>query len=73
MKIKQSILDVIDKPTSRNRIAMELGCGEQNIAVHMSRNRPNGRLTKMDALVAIAKEAQVGVDEILEETNVNAA
>lgn len=56
MKLKQSILDKIDKPQVRTRIANSLGCGEQVVAVHMRRNSTNGRLTKMDALQAISKE-----------------
>ncbi len=67
MKIKQSILDLVNKPAARNRIALDLGCGEQVIGVHMRQNKADGRLTKMDALSAIAKEVGKPVEEIIDE------
>lgn len=66
MIIKQAILDIIDNPQSRTRIASELGVGEQAIAIQLRRNTPNGRMTKMDALQAIAKESSCDIGEILE-------
>lgn len=69
MKVRQEILDKVNNPTSRTRIALDLGVGEQVIAIHMRRNARNGRLTKYDALNAISKEAEVTVDQILEESN----
>lgn len=68
MKIKQSILDIIDNPQTRTKLAMDLGCGEQSVALQLRNNKPNGRLTKMDALRAISKETGVSVEEILEES-----
>lgn len=67
MKVKQSILDLVNNPSARNRIALDLGCGEQAVALHMRHNKVNGRLTKMDALSAIAKEVGKPVEEIIEE------
>lgn len=66
MKVKQSILDKINNLPSRMNIATDLGCGEQAIAVQIRRNKSDGRLTKMDALIAISKQAGVPVDKILE-------
>lgn len=71
MKIKQSILDKIDNPISRVNIAQELGCGEQAVIVQIKNNNDNGRLTKMDALMAISKETGVEVNGILEEDKVS--
>jgi len=67
MKVKQKILDIIDKPIIRTSIASELGVGEQTVAIHMRRNASNGRMTKMDFLQAISKVTGIGVDEILAE------
>lgn len=67
MKIKQKILDKIDTPLVRNRIAQKLMCGEQNLAGQMRRNISNGRLTKMDALIAISEEVGCQVTDVLEE------
>lgn len=67
MKVKRSILDKIDTPQVRTRIAISLGCGEQVLAVHMRKNATNGRLTKMDALQAISKELNgLAIAEILD-------
>lgn len=67
MKLRQEILDKIDNPRVRTAIASELECGEQNIAVQLRRNLPNGRMTKMDALQAISKVTGISIREILEE------
>lgn len=66
MKIKQTILNQVDNPQSRTRIALDLKLGEQSVAVQMRNNSENGRMTKMDFLMAISKEAGVPVEEILE-------
>lgn len=67
MKIKQTILDLVDNPQSRTRIALDLRQGEQGVALQMRNNSDNGRMTKMDFLMAISKEAGVPVEDILEE------
>lgn len=67
MKIKQKILDKIDTPLVRTKIAVKLQCGEQNLAVQMRKNSSDGRLTKMDALIAISEEVGCKVTDILEE------
>lgn len=67
MKIKQKILDKIDSPLVRSKLAVQLKCGEQNLAVQMRKNISNGRLTKMDALIAISEEVGCSVTDILEE------
>jgi len=69
MKVKKEILEKIDNPRSRTRIALRLGCGEQNVANLIRKNFENGALTKMIALKAIAEETGLSLDEILEETN----
>ena len=68
MKIKQSVLDLIDTPKVRTLIAVELGCGEQAVAVQLRENKPFGRLTNQDALFAISKVSGIDRSEILEET-----
>lgn len=68
MKIKQTILDLVDNPLSRTRIAVDLKVGEQTVALQMRNNSENGRMTKMDFLMAISKEAGVPVDQVIEET-----
>lgn len=67
MKIKSEILAKVNNPQSRTKIATDLGVGEQTIAYQMRVNADDGRLTKMDALKAIAKESGVDVSEILEQ------
>lgn len=66
MIVRQAILEKVNKPLVRSRIAVALGVGEQAVAMQMRNNTPDGRLTKMDALQAIAKEAGCEVSEILE-------
>lgn len=68
MKIKQSVLDQINNPQSRNRLGSKLGTGEQAIYRQLKENNPNGRLTKMDALEAISEETGLPIDQILEES-----
>jgi hypothetical protein len=72
MKIKQNIIDLINTPTQRTKIALRLGCGEQNIAGVIRRNEDNGRLTRMDALEAISAETGFTVEELLERDRVSA-
>lgn len=67
MKIKQKILDKVDNPRTRMRIAAKLNLTEQAVAVQFRKNRDNGRLTKMDALRAISEECGLSVDQILVE------
>lgn len=67
MKIKQSILDKINTPLERTKIALELGCGENGIAIQLRLNKANGRMTKMDALQAISKVSGHAVEDILEQ------
>jgi hypothetical protein len=69
MKIKQEILDKINNPLVRVRLAVRLGVGEQTLQVRMRKNSSNGRLTKMDALRAISEEVGVDVMEILFDEN----
>lgn len=66
MKVKQTILEKVNTPQIRTKIALALGVGEQTVAMQMRNNTPDGRLTKMDAIKAIAAEAGCSVDEILE-------
>jgi hypothetical protein len=67
MILKKSILKKVNNPQCRTRIALVLGVGEQTVYVHMRDNMPDNRLTKYDALKAISKEAEVGIEEILED------
>jgi hypothetical protein len=72
-KIKQRIIDAINNPTSRNRIGLKLGCGEQVIALHIRQNKTNGRLTKLDALEAISEETGIVVQDLYENAREKAA
>lgn len=67
MKIKKEILDKVDNPQSRTKIAMALGQGEQSIASACRANQDNGTLTKMAALKVISEETGIPVDQVLEE------
>lgn len=69
MKIKRDILQKIDNPQSRTKIALALGQGEQSIASACRANQDNGTLTKMAALKAISDETGIGIEEILEESD----
>ncbi len=66
MKLKKSIIDKINNPQARTRIAVALTTGEANVTLHIKNNKANGRLTKMDALIAIAAEAGCEVSEVLD-------
>lgn len=67
MILTKAILDLVNNPISRNLIATELRVGEQTVAFQMRHNKPNNRLTKMDALQAISKISGIPINEILEE------
>ncbi len=73
MKVKQEILDVINNPSARTRIAFDLKTGEANIALIIRRNADDGGMTKMKFLKAIEKETGIPVDQILEEEVVDSA
>lgn len=68
-KVKQSVLDLINNPASRNRLGLRLKCDAASVAVQIRLNNTNGRLTKMDALEAVSEETGVPVSEILEEVS----
>ena len=68
MKLKQEIIDKLNNPPTRRRISAKLkSCGDQAIYKHLRGNSDNGRLTKMDALKAIAEETGLGIDQLLED------
>lgn len=68
MKVRSEIMARINTPKVRTKIADLLGVGEQTIALHMRRNVPDGRLSKMDALNAISKVlGDTGIEDILED------
>ena len=66
MKVTQQVLDKINNPTTRNILGGKLRIGEQTIAVHLRKNKDNGRMTKMDALLAINEITGFEIAEILE-------
>lgn len=68
MKIKQTIIDQINNVDSRKRICNVLPMSDQMLYKHLSANTDNGRLTKMDALMAISKETGTAVDQLCEES-----
>lgn len=65
MKVKQNILNQINNVQTRMAIANRLKTGEQNIVLAMRRNATNGRMTKMDFLLAVTAETGINIDEIL--------
>ena len=69
MKLKQEIIDRLNNPPTRRRISAKLkSCGDQAIYKHLRGNAENGRLTKMDALRAIAEETGLSIDDLLEDS-----
>jgi hypothetical protein len=69
MKLKQEIVDRLNNPPTRRRISAKLkSCGDQAIYKHLRGNAENGRLTKMDALKAIAEELGLSIDDLLEDS-----
>lgn len=66
MKLKKEILDMIKNPLSCNRIGSDLQVAGSSVSVQVRANNENGRLTKMDALLAISKETGVPVDQLCE-------
>lgn len=72
MKVKQEILDLINNPGARTRIAFAVGGGENNISLLIRRNSVDGQLTKWKFLKAIEKETGIAIDQILEEETVEA-
>src|SRR5690242_19569560 len=67
MKLKQEVVDKLNNPPTRRRISAKLkSCGDQAIYKHLRGNSDNGRLTKMDALKAIAEETGLTIDQLLE-------
>lgn len=67
MKIKKAIIDRIINSDSRCRISLDMGIGPEALRNYLVANKNNGRLTKMDALVAISKEVGIEVMDLLEE------
>lgn len=68
MKLKKEILDMINNPQSCNRIALTLNRAANSVSVQIRLNKENGRLTKMDALTAIAAETGYPVDQLYEKS-----
>ena len=71
MRIKQDILDSINNPQSRTKIAMALSMGEQSVAIACRANQTNGTLTKYAALAVISEETGKNIDELLDRDTVN--
>ena len=69
MKIRQEVLDKIDNPGTRSRIAASLKQGEQSVALACRNNSDDGPLTKYAALVAISEITGLPFDQIVEEEN----
>lgn len=68
MKIRRDIMEKIDNPLSRTKIAMALGQGEQSIASACRLNQDNGTLTKWAALQVISEETRMAIADILEDS-----
>ena len=71
MKVRQNIIDKIDNPEIRVKIATILKCGEQAVAHQLRFNKHNGRMTKLDYLMAISEVTGIAVGEIVEESSIN--
>jgi hypothetical protein len=71
MKIKKKVLNKINTPYDRTRIALALGQGEQSVALMCRKNAVNGPLTKAAALIAIREITGLGDEDILEQDKVN--
>lgn len=72
MKVKKKILAKIHTKDNRRAIASILNIGEHSVYLAMEENKRNGRMTKMDFLLAIASVIAVGVTEILEGETIEA-
>jgi hypothetical protein len=59
MKIKTEIIDKVNNVPSRRRISGKLDISDTMLYKHFNENKENGRLTKLDALHAIAAELEV--------------
>jgi len=68
MKIRKAIINSVNNVNSRKRISNDLNISDQMLYKHLSANKENGRLTKMDALKAISKETGIGIEDIIIET-----
>lgn len=66
MKIKQNIIDQINEPETRSKIAVALKQGEQAVYVACKNNSDDGPLTKYAALVAISEITGLPIDKIVE-------
>lgn len=64
MKLKKEIIDRINSVQTRMRIAVQIGIGEQMMYDHINRNKTGGRLTRIDALLAIAQELDIPQSEV---------
>ena len=64
MRIKKEIIDRINNVQTRMRLAGILGIGEAMLYDHINRNKPGGRLTRIDALLAIAEELGIPQSEV---------
>ncbi len=70
MRIKQDILDLVNNPQSRTKIAMALSLGEQSIAIACRENIDNGTLTKYAALEVISEETGNKIEDIIERKSI---
>lgn len=62
MKLKTEIIEQVQNVPSRRRVGEKLGMSDTVLYRHLSDNKENGRLTKMDALTAIATE--IGIEDV---------
>lgn len=66
MKLKNDIVQKINNVPVRRRLGEKLNIGDQMLYHHLRVNREDGCLTRMTALVFIAQEVGLKVDELLE-------
>jgi hypothetical protein len=69
MRLKDEIVKQVNNVAMRRNLTIKLDCSDQMFYKHLNDNKENGRLTKMDALKAIADELKIeNVMDLLEET-----
>jgi hypothetical protein len=66
MKLKKKVIQRINNPVDRTRIAIAIGTGEQAVSVAIRNNAQHGPLTKFAALEAIASITGLDMPDLIE-------
>ena len=67
MYLKQEIIEKINTPTIRRKIATALGVGEMGIIQAINRNPANSSLTKLAALNCISEELNIPKEQLIKQ------